>query len=87
MRQKMWLDFSAHDIRSIASNSILHILIFKLLFSLVGIPAAVEAVMEKHKQDFMAEPSLEDIVNVDVWARDAVDSMLPVINSKYFINL
>ena len=43
--------------------------------------------MEKHKQDFMAEPSLEDIVNVDVWARDAVDSMLPVINSKYFINL
>ena len=43
--------------------------------------------MEKHKQDFMKEPSLEDIVNVDVWARDAVDSMLPAINSKYFINL
>lgn len=57
-----------------------------LLF-LIGIPAAVEKVMEKHKADFMAEPTLEDIVNVDVWARDAVDSMLPAINSKFFINL
>jgi hypothetical protein len=43
--------------------------------------------MEKHKADFMLEPTLEDIVNVDVWARNAVDSMLPVINSKYFINV
>ena len=51
-----------------------------------GIPAVVEKVMDKHKADFMAEPTLEDIVNVDVWARDAVDSMLPEINSKYFIN-
>ena len=59
----------------------------KSFYILIGIPAAVEMVMEKHKNDFMLEPSLEDIVNVDVWARDAVDSMLPVINSKYFINL
>ena len=44
-------------------------------------------VMEKHKADFMENPTLEDIVNVDVWARDAVDSILPVVNSKYFINL
>ena len=54
---------------------------------MTGIPAAVEKVMEKHKADFMAEPTLEDIVNVDVWARDAVDSMRPAINSKFFINL
>ena len=43
--------------------------------------------MEKHKADFMAEPTLEDIVDVDVWARQAVDSLLPVINSKFFINV
>ena len=54
---------------------------------MTGIPAAVEMVMEKHKADFMENPTLEDIVNVDVWARDAVDSILPVVNSKYFINL
>ena len=61
---------------------------FFFLFHLIsGIPAAVEMVMEKHKADFMLEPTLEDIVNVDVWARNAVDSMLPVINSKYFINV
>jgi hypothetical protein len=58
-----------------------------LLHFISGIPAAVEMVMEKHKADFMLEPTLEDIVNVDVWARNAVDSMLPVINSKYFINV
>jgi 1-deoxy-D-xylulose 5-phosphate reductoisomerase len=53
----------------------------------LGIPKAVEMVMEKHKADLMLSPSLEDIVNVDVWARDAVDSVLPSVNKEFFINL
>mmetsp|Transcript_5597 Transcript_5597/g.5788 ORF Transcript_5597/g.5788 Transcript_5597/m.5788 type:complete len:457 (+) Transcript_5597:73-1443(+) len=46
----------------------------------LGIPKAIEAVMEKHKSDFMLNPSLEDIINVDVWSRDAVDDILPQVN-------
>ena len=65
---------------------ILHLL-FITIFYVVGIPAAVEMVMEKHKADFMSNPTLENIVAVDVWARNAVDSMLPVINGKHFINV
>jgi len=48
--------------------------------SYLGIPKAIEAVMEKHKSDFMANPSLEDIIRVDVWSRDAVDAVLPKVN-------
>eukprot|EP00596_Hydrurales_sp_CCMP1899_P003859 CAMPEP_0119052350 /NCGR_PEP_ID=MMETSP1177-20130426/73678_1 /TAXON_ID=2985 /ORGANISM="Ochromonas sp, Strain CCMP1899" /LENGTH=453 /DNA_ID=CAMNT_0007031891 /DNA_START=52 /DNA_END=1410 /DNA_ORIENTATION=- len=33
----------------------------------LGIPAAVEMVMEMHKADFKQEPTLEDIVAVDIW--------------------
>ena len=65
---------------------ILHLL-FITIFYVVGIPAAVVMVMEKHKADFMSNPTLENIVAVDVWARNAVDSMLPVINGKHFINV
>lgn len=43
-------------------------------------------VMEMHKNEFKAEPSLEDIVHVDTWARDAIDSVLPKVNSQFFIN-
>jgi 1-deoxy-D-xylulose-5-phosphate reductoisomerase len=53
----------------------------------LGIPKAVEMVMESHKKDFMANPSLEDIVQVDTWARGAVDSVLNKVNSLYVINL
>ena len=53
----------------------------------LGIPKAIEMVMEKHKSSLMMEPTLEDIVNVDVWARDAVDSVLSEVNSKFFINV
>ena len=52
----------------------------------LGIPKAVELVMEQHKKDWTATPSLEDIVQVDVWARDAVDSVLAKVNSIYSIN-
>ena len=39
-----------------------------------------------HKADLSMDPSLEDIVNVDKWARDAVDSVLDKCNALYMIN-
>ncbi len=53
----------------------------------LGIPKAVEMVMEMHKKDLMMNPSLEDIVQVDLWARDAVDSVLSKVNKIYTINV
>jgi len=53
----------------------------------LGIPKAVELVMEAHKKDFSANPSLEDIVQVDTWARGAVDAALSKVNSIYTINI
>ena len=53
----------------------------------LGIPKTIEMVMEMHKKDLMANPSLEDIVNVDTWARGAVDSVLFKVNSVYTINV
>lgn len=52
----------------------------------LGIPKSIEMVMDMHKNDFKADPSLDDIVNVDNWARDAIDSVLPKVNSQFFIN-
>ena len=42
--------------------------------------------MDMHKNDWKENPTLEDIVNVDLWARDAIDKVLPKVNSMYFIN-
>ena len=53
----------------------------------LGIPKVIEMVMEKHKGDFKQNPSLDDIIAVDQWARDAVDSFLPQINAIYAINV
>ena len=52
----------------------------------LGIPKAVEAVMEAHERDWMAQPSLEDIVRVDEWARKAVDGVLGKVNAIHMIN-
>ena len=43
--------------------------------------------MEAHKRDLSMSPSLEDIVQVDLWARDAVDAVLGKVNSIYSINV
>jgi len=51
----------------------------------LGIPKAVEMAMEKHKSSLLMNPTLEDIVNVDVWAREAVDAVLPQVNSQFMI--
>eukprot|EP01038_Epipyxis_sp_PR26KG_P012904 gene12904-17288_t len=52
----------------------------------LGIPKSIEMVMEMHKNDWKKSPTLEDIVEVDQWARDAIDKVLPKVNSLFFIN-
>ncbi|CAM9835958.1 unnamed protein product, partial [Chrysoparadoxa australica] len=41
--------------------------------SFLQIPTVVEATMEAHKADCNSSPSIEDIVQVDLWARAKVD--------------
>jgi 1-deoxy-D-xylulose-5-phosphate reductoisomerase len=53
----------------------------------LGIPKSIEMVMEKHKNDFMQHPSLEDIIAVDEWSRNAIDSVLKDVNKMYVINV
>lgn len=50
--------------------------------SYLGIPKAIERVMEMHKNDFKENPSLDDIIAVDAWSRTAVDSVLPDIEKQ-----
>ena len=38
----------------------------------LDIPKAIEAAMEDHKKDFITDPSLDDILAVDAWARQHV---------------
>ena len=53
----------------------------------LGIPKVIEMVMEKHKSDFKQNPTLEDIIAVDEWSREVVDSLLPKVNAIYSINV
>ena len=41
-------------------------------FDFFGIPKVIEKTMEAHQPDFLENPSLEDIVRVDAWAREQV---------------
>ena len=41
-------------------------------FDFFGIPKVIEQTMEAHQKDFTAEPSLEDILEIDAWARQQV---------------
>ncbi|CAM9160345.1 unnamed protein product, partial [Hapterophycus canaliculatus] len=43
------------------------------VISFVDIPRVIDSVMDAHKADFTARPSIEDIVDVDLWARGMVD--------------
>ena len=38
-------------------------------FEYLDIPRVIEAAMEAHKADFVQEPSLDEIIEVDLWAR------------------
>ena len=44
----------------------------KASIGFMDIPRVIEATMEAHKDDFKAEPSLQDILDVDEWARKNV---------------
>lgn len=52
----------------------------------LGIPKSIEMVMELHKRDWKEVPSLDDIIQVDAWAREAIDGVLSKVNNIYFIN-
>jgi len=39
----------------------------------LDIPKVIEAAMEAHKADFKTNPTLDDILAVDIWAREQVD--------------
>lgn len=39
-------------------------------------------VMEKHKTDFRPHPTLDDIIQVDAWAREQVDACLHKANAE-----
>jgi 1-deoxy-D-xylulose-5-phosphate reductoisomerase len=41
-------------------------------FDFFGIPKVIESVMASHEKDFIADPTLEDILEVDAWARRKV---------------
>ena len=41
-------------------------------FDFFGIPKVIEQTMEAHQKDFTSEPSLDDILQVDAWARQQV---------------
>jgi 1-deoxy-D-xylulose-5-phosphate reductoisomerase len=38
----------------------------------LDIPAVIEAACERHQSELIANPSLEDVLAVDQWARQAV---------------
>jgi 1-deoxy-D-xylulose-5-phosphate reductoisomerase len=38
----------------------------------LDIPEVIEAACERHKPDLMAHPQLDDVLEVDQWARTAV---------------
>ena len=41
-------------------------------FDYLDIPKAIEAAMDDHKSDFIAHPTLQDIIDCDLWARQNV---------------
>lgn len=53
----------------------------------LGIPKVIELVMEKHKNEFKQNPTLDDIIFIDQWSRDTVDSLLAKVNGVYQINV
>ncbi len=47
-------------------------LFLKERFKFIDIPKVIEAVCEKHKCDINQEPSLNEILAIDTWARKEV---------------
>ena len=55
-----------------AANEMANELFRQGKFDFFGIPKVIEQVMEAHEKDFVQNPTLEDIIAVDAWAREQV---------------
>ena len=58
-----------------AANEMANELFRKGDLDFLDIPNVIELTMEDHKQDYSFEPSLDDIIYVDTWARTSVISL------------
>ncbi len=59
-----------------AANEQAVALFLKEKIHFLSIPKVIEQTCEKHKQDLKADPQLEDVIEVDNWARQEVDSLV-----------
>jgi 1-deoxy-D-xylulose-5-phosphate reductoisomerase len=48
----------------------------------LDIPRLIEQVCDRHRSDLMANPSLEDVLAVDSWARRAVNEAAQALSAK-----
>jgi 1-deoxy-D-xylulose-5-phosphate reductoisomerase len=55
-----------------AANEMANELFRKGQFDFFGIPKVIEQTMAAHEKDFSSEPTLEEIIAVDAWAREQV---------------
>jgi len=55
-----------------AANEMANELFRQGKFDFFGIPKVIEQTMEAHEADFKADPTLEDIIATDAWAREQV---------------
>ena len=55
-----------------AANEMANELFRKGQFDFFGIPKVIEKTMAAHEKDFKLEPTLEDILAADAWAREQV---------------
>ena len=55
-----------------AANEMANELFRKGQFDFFGIPKVIEKTMAAHEKDFVQNPTLEDILQTDAWAREQV---------------
>ena len=48
----------------------------------LDIPRLIEAVCDRHRNDLMANPSLDDVLAVDAWSREAVNQTAAQLRAK-----
>ncbi len=59
-----------------AANEEVVALFLKEKIHFLNIPKVIEKICEKHKQDLKADPQLEDVIEVDNWARKEVNFLV-----------
>lgn len=58
-----------------AANEQANLMFREGAFDYFGIPKVIEATMEAHDKDWVANPSIEEIIDIDTWAREYVEKM------------